>query len=232
MVATVISISAVAAVAYADPLKSTNYQFQETSLGGIGSNGSHSAHYQTLQTAGILGIGNSAGPTMQINNGHQTTNDPALAFAVDTPSTSLGNFSPGTAAVATSTFEVSNYTSWGYVVQIMGTPPTNGAHVITAMSTLGTSTVGTEQFGINLVANTSPSSFGANPDHHQFGAGSAATGYNTANNFQFVSGDTLATASQSSGYTTYTISYIVNVNSFTPGGQYTSDQTLVCTGTY
>ena len=44
--------------------------------------------------------------------------------------------------------------------------------------------------------------------------------------------ETIASAPKSSGATVYTISYIVNVNSFTPGGVYTSGQTLLCTGTY
>jgi hypothetical protein len=85
---------------------------------------------------------------------------------------------------------------------------------------------------MNLVANTSPISFGANPDHGQFGFGSASTNYGTANNFRFVNGETIASAPKSSGQTIYTISYLVNVNSLTPGGNYTSSQTLICTGTF
>lgn len=216
----------------ADPLKSTNYQFDETTLGGTGLTDTQSAHYQAAESGGILGFGNSADSTLQVNNGHTTTSDPALSFAVDTPTVSLGSFSPSTTATATSTFQVSDYTSYGYIVQALGNPPSYNGHTISAMSTTGPSDSGIEQFGINLVANTSPISLGANPDHGQFGVGSASSNYGTTNNYRFVSGETIASAPQSSGVTTYTISYIVNVSSLTPAGTYSGGQTIICTGTY
>jgi hypothetical protein len=213
--------------ALADPLKSSNFQFTETSLGGNGLLNAQSANYQAAGSGAILGIGNSAGVDFQLNAGNLTTNDPALSFAVN-----FGSFSAGAAATATASFQVSNYTSFGYVVQILGTPPTKGSHTITAMSATGASQAGVEQFGINLVANTSPVSLGSNPDHGLFGFGSASANYGTANNYRFVSGETIASAPKSSGQTTYTISYIVNVNSLTPGGEYVGNQTILCTGTY
>jgi hypothetical protein len=219
---------------FADPLKSTNYQFQETSLGGTGLFNSQSANYQTAGSAGgILGLGNSASSNFQINAGNITTNDPALAFAITNPTASFTDFSSAIASTATATFQVLDYTSYGYVVQIIGNPPseTHG-HTIAAMSTTAPSQVGTEQFGINLVANTSPISLGANPDHGQFGFGSASSNYGTPNQYRYVNGETIALAPKSSGQTTYTISYIVNVGVLTPGGLYTSNQTLICTGTY
>jgi hypothetical protein len=213
---------------FADPLRSSNFQFQETSLGGTGLYNSNSANYQTAGSAGgILGVGNSASSGFQINAGNITTNDPALSFAVIDSSIDFGAFSAGTTTTATSTFSVIDYTSYGYVVQIVGTPPANGAHTIPALSSTTTS-----QFGINLVANTSPTSFGANPDHGQFGFGSASANYGTPNNYRYVSGETIASAPKSSGQTIYTISYIVNVNSLTVGGIYSSGQTLICSGTF
>jgi hypothetical protein len=222
----------IASPAFADPLKSTNYQFQETSLGGTGLANSQSANFQASGTAGILGVGNSASSNFQIDAGHQTTNDPALAFAIINSDVNFGAFSPSTTAVSTATFQVLDYTSYGYIVQVVGNPPKHGTHTITAMSSTGSSQAGVEQFGINLVANTSPTSLGANPDHGQFGFGSASANYGTPNNYRFVSGETIATAPKSSGVTTYTISYIVNVNSISPSGEYTGDQTLICSGTY
>jgi hypothetical protein len=218
---------------FADPLRSNNFQFQETSLGGTGLYNSQSANYQTAGTAGgILGVGNSSSSGFSINAGNITTNDPALSFGIIDSNVNFGTFSAGTTATATSAFSVIDYTSYGYVVQIIGTPPTNGTHTISAMASTAPSQAGTEQFGINLVANTTPTSFGANPDHGQFGFGSAATNYGTPNNYRFVSGETIASAPKSSGQTTYTISYIVNVNSLSKGGDYTSGQTLICSGTF
>jgi hypothetical protein len=141
-------------------------------------------------------------------------------------------FSSTIPATATAEFTVLNYTSWGYVVHMVGTPPTKGNHTIPAMTSTGPSVPGTEQFGINLVANTAPSSFGANPVHGLFAYGDATPNYNSPNDFRFVSGEAIAQAPKSSGTTTYTISYIVNVNSLTPGGAYEGTQQLVVTGTY
>jgi hypothetical protein len=139
------------------------------------------------------------------------------------------------AAHATATFRVLNYTSYGYVVNIIGSPPTNSGHALAAMSSTAASSPGTEQFGINLVANTSPATFGADPvqvPSSTFSFGEAATNYNTANNYRYVSGEAIATGPKSSGETDFTISYIVNVATDTPGGQYGGNQVLVCTGTY
>lgn len=219
-------------VAYADTLKSAHYQIDESFVGGSGSIQSNSPNYQEGESIGDTAIGNSASANYQTNLGYTTTNDPALSFAVNTSTANFGSFSASSAATATSTFQVSNYTSYGYVVQIVGNSPTNGGHALASMSTTGPSQAGTEQFGINLVANTSPISFGANPVQGIAGAGTAASNYATANSYRYVSGETIASAPKSSGVTSYTISYIVNVSSLTPGGQYAANQVLVCTGTY
>jgi hypothetical protein len=221
----------VAITAYA--LQSSHYQFNETSLGGIGSNTKgQSASYKALTSGGIIGFGGTESATMQIATGHETTNDPALSFAVASSSINFGSFSATATSTTTSTFAVADYTSYGYVVQVLGNAPSNGGHTIAAMASTGPSTAGAEQFGINLVANTSPSSFGTNPDHGQFGFGSASTNYGTTNNYRFVSGETIASAPKSSGTTVYTISYIINVSSLTPGGQYSGNQTILCTATF
>ena len=104
------------------------------------------------------------------------------------------------------------------------------------MGANGSSQPGTEQFGINLVANTVPSSLGANPNNgtppDDFGFGEAAPNYDTPNSYRFVSGDTVAFAPKESGETEYTISYLANVAALTPGGIYKTNQTLIVTGTY
>lgn len=230
-------------ISLADTLKSSSYQFQETSLGGNSMLGAQSTNFQATSSIGVLGLGNSSSANLQVNAGHLTTADPTLTFKVTNFNVNFGNFSATQATVTTSTFSVINYTSYGYVVQIVGTPPTNGSHSIALMGQNPggpeVSQAGKEQFGINLVANISPVSVGQNPDNgqlnpdgSQFGYGEAAPGYNDPNHYRYVSGETIAKAPKSSGQTDYTISYLVNVNSLTPGGQYTSHQTLICTGTY
>ena len=228
-----LSISAIyIATASAEIQVGNQYKFENPAIGFDGSYNSASSNFQTLQAVGGDAVGNSSSTSFQVQAGARTTPDPTLSFAVLTYNSAFGSFSPTVTATTTSTFSVIDYTSYGYAVQIIGTPPTNGAHAITAMSTTGTSNVGIEQFGINLVANTSPSVFGANANNGSFGFGTAAANYNTTNNYRYVSGETIASAPKSSGQTIYTISYIVNVSSITPGGQYSSNQSIVCTGTY
>lgn len=216
----------------ADPLVSTNYRVDESVVGVGDMNIGSSANYQAVNSTGDIGVGNATSGNYQIEAGHTTTPDPALSFVINNGGVNFGSFTAASATVTTTTFTIGNYTSWGYAVQMVGSSLSNNGHTITAMSTSDTSHSGTEQFGINLVANTSPVSVGSNPDNGQFGFGAVATNYNSANNYKFVSGDTIAVAPKSSGITTYTITYLVNVNSLTPGGQYTGDQTLIITGTY
>ena len=217
---------------FADSFSSPHLTVDEPAIGFDGAFGAASTNYQTLQAIGGDAVGNSTSTSFQVQAGARTTPDPTLSFAVLTFNSAFGSFSPTVTATTTSTFSVIDYTSYGYAVQIIGTPPTNGAYAITTMSSTGTSIVGTEQFGINLVANTSPSTFGTNPDNGSFGFGTVASNYNTTNNYRYISGETIASAPKSSGATIYTISYIVNVSSVTPGGDYSSNQSIVCTATY
>jgi len=217
---------------YAETLQSPNYKLDESVIGVGDLNQSSSASYKAVNATGDIAIGNSASQNYQVEAGSQTTHDPTLSFKVINGNVDFGRFSATDPATTTTTFSVSNYTSYGYVVLITGDPPTNQSHTINAMAATDSSQTGKEQFGINLVANTSPVSFGANPDNGQFGFGSVESDYSTANRFRYVSGETIAHADKSSGMTTYTISYLVNVSSITPGGKYTSDQTVIITGTY
>jgi hypothetical protein len=217
---------------YAQSLESTNYRFDESTVGSGGLIQSSSSNYSATSASGDLAIGEASSANYNIDAGSKTSPDPALSFKMISTDVNFGSFTANSSATTTASFSVSNYTSYGYVVQITGEPPTNGTHVIDAMSTTGSPITGIDQFGINMVANTSPRSFGANPNQGLFGFGTATSNYNTSNQFRYVSGETIASAPKSSGVTTYTISYLVNVASLTPGGKYTSHQTLIVTGTY
>ncbi|HEX5797519.1 MAG TPA: hypothetical protein VFX86_03965 [Candidatus Saccharimonadales bacterium] len=232
LLAAVLCSGCIVAVTYAETLKSPNYQFDESVLGAGGVVRSGSANYQTGQSIGDTAINESSSSNFQFQAGSQTTSDPALSFAVNDPSVNFGDFSAAATATATSSFSVSNYTSYGYAVQMIGDPPSNNNDEITAMTTTGPSQTGQEQFGINLVTNTVPTSFGDDPDNGQFGNGEAAANYNTSNQYRYVDGETIATAPKSSGVTDYTISYIVNVSNLTPGGRYSSSQSIICTGVF
>lgn len=216
----------------ASALQSTNYVIDESAIGTGNMLESSSANFKATDAIGDLAVGNAASSNYQVEGGSKTTPDPYLAFRVNTSSLGFGTLSPSTTATGTATFSVLNYTSHGYIVQLFGSPLTNDTHVIPSMAITGPSQTGIEQFGINLVANTSPASLGANPDNGQFGFGAVDSNYNTTNQYRFVSGETIVQSPKSSGITNYTISYIVNVASLTPGGSYTTGQTLIVTGTY
>jgi hypothetical protein len=218
--------------AYAEDSRSTHYLLDEPSIGSDSTLDSSSNSYQVMNATGDLVVGDSSSSNYNVSAGSVTTKDPTLSFLITSGASNFGSFSTANPTITTTNFSVINYTSWGYVVQIIGSPPKYGSHTITPMDETESSIAGTEQFGINLVANTTPSNFGANPDNGNFGFGAAATNYNVSNKFRYVSGETIAMAPKSSGKTDYTISYLVNVNSLTPGGQYTSDQTIIVTGTY
>ncbi len=211
------------------PLVSPNYRIDESFVGGSGLTEEQSSNFKVGESIGDTGIGNSTSTNYQIQSGYTTTSDPTLSFIVDTTSINFGALSTATTQTATSTFHVINYTSYGYVVTTLGNPPNTGGYTLTGLSSQTASQVGVEQYGINLKANTSPISFGANPSG---GFGVAASGYDTANQYKYVAGDTIASAPKTSAQTDFTISYIVNAASTTAGGSYTGTQTLVCTGTY
>ena len=217
---------------HAQSLQSSNYRFDESVIGTGGLLQSNSTNYSATSATGDIGNGPSGSTNFQANAGSRTTPDPTLTFNVLTSAANFGTFSPSTTTTATATFSVINYTTYGYVVQLIGGDLKNGNSVIDGMTTTGPSQPGLEQFGVNLVANTNPTSFGANPNNGQFGFGAAASNYGTTNEYRYVPGETIALATKNSGETIYTMSYIVNVAQLTPGGIYTSDQTLVVTGTY
>lgn len=218
--------------AFAQTLESNSYRFDESSLGLGGLPDSSSANYQGSSSTGDIGVGESASDNYGLQGGSQTTNDPNLSFIVNSSGVSFSNFSASTPVMATATFSVLNYTSFGYVVMVSGDPPKHNGRTISPMATAGTSSPGFEQFGINLVANTSPQSIGANPNQGQFGFGVAAPNYNTPNNYRYVDGDTIASAPKSSGKTDFTMTYLVNVSGLTPGGTYSTNQSLIVVGTY
>lgn len=223
-------------VAAATVPTSNSYRFDETSIGVSNLLESSSTNFKATGGAGDTAIGGSGSANFQTESGSNTTAVPNLTFAVTSSAANFGAFSPTLTQTAITTFSVINYTSFGYVVQVAGAPPSYGTNQIDAMGANAASQTGIEQFGINLVANTSPASFGANPSNgtapNNFGFGVAAPNYSTPNQFRYVSGETIAQAPKSSGRTDYTISYLVNVTALTPGGTYGTNQTLIVTGTY
>jgi hypothetical protein len=226
-------------LAYAQSSSSNNYKIDESFIGPGGALESESSNFKTAPGAQSVGNAGGVGESESSTNyrtqsGATTTDDPSLACITNSSSLNFGSLSTSVVATATAAFSVLNYTSYGYVVQVVGTPPTNGAHTLTNLSSNAGSTPGTEQFGLNLIDNSSPN-IGTNPvqvPDTTFSFGDAATNYDTLNSFRYNNGETIAESVKTSGQTDYTMSYIINVATTTPGGSYSGNQTLVCTGTY
>jgi len=216
-------------------LRSNSYQIEEDFIGGGGAIDAASNSYRSQDSIGATAVGPSASAHNGTQSGATTTDDPMLEFSVNSSGVALGQLSTSLTRTGTATFSVRNYTSYGYVVQVVGAPPANNGHELAAMTSTASSSAGTEQFGINLMANTNPQTFGAVPvqvPSGDFSYGQAESGYNTANQYRYNSGEIIARAPKSSGQTDYTISYIANISNQTPSGAYTGKQTIICTGTY
>jgi hypothetical protein len=213
-------------------LTSPSYRVEETFFGTGGELEANSTNYHTKQSAGELGVGNVTSSNYQANSGFNTDRPESLEFVVSGTNIDLGVLSGTT--TTTTTFTVKAYLAHGYVVQATGDPPATPSHTLANLTSPTASAAGTEQFGMNLVANTTPS-VGANPvqlPDSSFSFGTAASGYDTPNLFKYVKNDVVAHSTKSSGTTQYTISYLYNTASTTPSGTYTFRQDLVATATY
>lgn len=155
--------------------------------------------------------------------------DETLSFTLASASVALNTLSTGTTASGTSTMSASTNATTGYAITVNGTTLTSGANTIAALGTNAASATNTPQFGINLVANTTPSVGSAASGA---GSGAAATNYNTANSFRFVSGETVASASVPTNSNSFTTSYIANIDAVQKPGSYSTVLTYVATANF
>lgn len=229
---------------------STNYRLEEAYFGTGGELDASSTNYRSQQSVGSLGVGNTSSANYDANGGFLTQSEPFLAVEVTGADLDLGTLSPSAASYQASqggtcscTFYVRSYLSSGYTVVTASQPPTNeSGDVLTAKGTQGaaSSDPDVEEFGINLVANTSPGSFGADPSNqpdNTFADGQAATGYQTTNQYKYGAGEVIARSqatagNQGVGQTNYTISYIMKISNQTPAGLYSMEHDLIVVPVY
>jgi hypothetical protein len=223
------------AVVSAAQSSSSNFQVNEVFFGSGGELHACSTNYCSKQSAGETAVGNTASANYQAQAGFNTNREPYIEFTVSNTNVDLGTLTPTITQTATATFTVKAYLAHGYSVVNASDPPTNDSYTMQTLTTPTASSVGTEQFGINLVANTSPTSFGADPQYipdNTFSFGQVAADYSSPNLYKYIKGDTVALSTASSSATTYTVSYIFNISNVTPGGRYNMNHILVATGTY
>jgi len=132
---------------------------------------------------------------------------------------------------AQSQIAVSTNATNGYVVTVNGPTLFAGTHSIPALGIPTVSVPGTNQFGINLVANTAPL-VGLNPDGSPDSGFQIGPNYAIPNEYEYQDGTVVASAPHVSLGRRYTISYIVNSSDNLPAGVYTTTLTFICSGRF
>lgn len=224
--------------AFAQVPSSSNYQVPESTFSTGSEIDANSASYNARATAGVLAIGLGESTNYSARPGFVTPDEEFLEFVVQTASVDLGTLSTSTTGSGTANFYVRSYINGSYVVYTLSTAPSSeGGATLNPLVAATTSTVGTEQFGINLVDNASPN-IGVDPTPNpstQFANGEASTGYETVDNYKYLVGDVIARSGAVGpawGRTDFTISYIANISSITEAGTYTMDHDIVVTATF
>lgn len=216
--------------------QSSNYQVNEVFFGSGGELNACSTSYCSKQAAGESAVGNTASNNYKAQGGFNTDRQPYIQFTVSNTNIDLGSLSATSTKTATANFTIKAYLSHGFTVVNASDPPSNNSYTMQPISSVpAASSAGTEQFGINLVSNTSPITFGADPTFtpdSTFSNGLVAPDYSNHNLFVYRKNDTIAYSNASSSSTNFTISYIFNISSVTPGGTYELHHVLVATATY
>lgn len=202
------------------------------------------ARLLTFATSDASGSANSSGGlALVINNAYSVSAyvPPYLLFCVGVVIANLncanasGNYlnfgylSSQSTSASQSQMLIATNAQNGYSVQVSGGTMTSGNNVIAALSSGSVSLPGTNQFGINLVANSRPA-VGLNPQGP--GVGSPLASYAQSNVFQYSNGSVIASANQASNLREYTISYILNIASNQAPGYYATTLTYIGIGNF
>ena len=209
--------------------ESPNYQMTESTFGSSSADEACSGEYCAKATIGDMAVGQGASANTAANFGTLTPDEPTLEVIVESGESNLGTLETNKTATKTMGIKVRSYLSNGYQLQIVGEPPKYGGHTLNAPAVPTASQPGTEQFGINLAANSTPN-IGASPvqvPSAQISFGEAEPSYRTPNLFKFNSGDVVASSTKESGRTDYTVSMIINVSNKTPAGHFSGDFSAV-----
>lgn len=156
----------------------------------------------------------------------QTAIDFGTLSAADDIFATAGAGSGGNTSAATIAHTLiagTNATS-GYVIYLLGATLTSGANTITAPAGPGTSTVGSEQFGLHIADGGGGS--GITVDS-QYGT-SSQYGWGATGSTQ----DNIASASGATASNTFNATYVGNIGSSTEAGAYTTTLTYTATATY
>jgi len=215
-------------------MNSTNYIIWADVFSSGGNEDSSSANYTLQDTIGeaIILSATSTSANYGIKAGfREMYADQYITLSITDTAVELGTLSSSAVKSDSHDMTVATNATNGFNAIVSGATLTSGANTITAMGAMAlASALGTEQFGINLVANATPV-VGANPSGTA-PIGSAADQYNMADLFAFTTGATVATSSSAISSTLFTVSYIANITATTEAGTYTTTLTYAATANF
>jgi len=204
--------------------ESDNYIIWADTFSVGGSESDNSTNYKMQDTIGeaMAWSATNTAATYGIKAGfRELYPDQFLTFSVDATAVDLGKMDSSRPGTDSHTMTIDTNSTLGFTITVSGAGLKSGGNEIDAIgAAAAASTPGTEQFGINLVANTLPI-IGADPTGDS-PVGSAAGQYGLVNKFAFYSGDTVASSSNDINSTVFTVSYIANILANTPAGNYST----------
>lgn len=206
--------------------------------------GTQYARFSTYASSDASGAAQDTGAVAYVLNenlGVGTEVPPYLEFCLATTITGtdcnnlggnyldMGDFNASRATTGQLQMAVATNAANGYMVSLDGQTMASGNNALPALPVPTASGPGTNQFGINLRANSNPVS-GSNPEG--VGSGTPTAKYNIANRFAFQSGDVLASNPAPDDFRKFTVTYLVNISKTQPAGVYAGSYTYVGLGNF
>lgn len=199
------------------------------------------SHGTTDATGAQIDFGSVKG---QVTNGIEleTQVPPMLIFCVaeqvdegcintnDNNYTDMGELNAKSTLLAQSQMAAGTNASGGFAITANGTPMSAGTNVIDSPDTPTESKQGTNQFGLNLVANSEPS-VGNDPEGTWANA-VPSVDYSIPNRYKYVPGDVVAYSPNVSLMKKFTVSYILNSRPDLRAGVYTTTITYIASGRF
>jgi hypothetical protein len=144
--------------------------------------------------------------------------------------TEMGDLNSKDTLTARSQMAVGTNASGGFVITANGSTMSAGTSTIQPLDAPTPSKQGTNQFGMNLVENSSPN-IGADPEGSWTNA-VVADNYNQRDKYMFRNGDIIAYSPNVSLMKKYTVSYVVNSSPELKAGVYTTTINFIASGRF
>lgn len=203
----------------------STYYARVTTYSGSSYTGALDTGVVALSTSSTIQVALAVNETLTFCAGTSITNENCGTISGN--QVNLGTGSTTSTSSGTSVFAASTNGGTGYTVTVNGTALNNGSYTMATPG--GASTIGTEQFGMNLVANTTPS---VGVVKTGTGTASVDAAYATTNTFPYTSGSTVVSVLVPTNANKFTVSYIANIGGTTPPGSYVANLNYIATANF